>query len=467
MLISSDKNAQNGAIMDVMGLVNGGESRKVEFKEKILKNLDSVIKTAIAFSNSGGGHIIIGIEDKTKKIVGISEIDQQTLPDRISTSLFDSIEPKVNFEIEHYTINNKSLLVVEVFPGNLTPYYLASRGRQDGTYVRVGATTRLADFDIIAELERQKRNISFDQEIAREHKLEDLDLSIVTSHFKNHLHRKIKKEDFLNLNLIMNENKKTQPTVGGVLICGKVPLHDNCFISCASFKGSSAEIFIDKKEFHGPIIDQIEKSMDFLKQHIPLKGKITGLKRQDNYEIPLTILREALVNCVVHRDYSIKGSHIKIAIFEDRIEFISPGALPKSIDVKDITFGRSEVRNKVVARFLKELGYIEQWGTGIHKMIELSKKENLRPPEFQESGLFFKVKIFRSHNATADIEQTEQERLILDYLGENKFIKNAQAQKILSVSASRARVIFEKMVSKNLLISSGEGKARIYKIAKA
>lgn len=455
-----------GGNMNILELIANGESKKIEFKELIDKNLSSVIKTVMAFANSGGGQIIIGVQDKTQKIVGVEEDQLAVLSDRISSSIFDSVNPKINFEIERYAIQGKIVLLIQVYPGNQPPYYLISEGKNQGVFIRVGATTRKADQEIISELERQKLNISFDQEIAHGFSEQDLDFKYLIKYSLDTIGKKLKKEDLLNLNLLVKNKNSLLPTAGGVLLCGRKSLHDNCYISCALFKGQTTDVFINKKEFHGSLIKQVEGAMSFLKQHIPLKAEIGELQRKEKYEIPLIALREALINCVVHRDYNARGSHIKLAIFDDRIEFISPGSLPKSIDIQDITVGRSEIRNKVIARFFKEIGFIEQWGTGIQKIIYHCKKENLKDPNFQETGLFFKVTIFRTKKRASVNEISEQEKLILEFLKTHPYIKNSQAQEILSVSASRVRVIFENMVNKNLLVSSGVGKGKVYKAKK-
>lgn len=137
--------------------------------------------------------------------------------------------------------------------------------------------------------------------------------------------------------------------------------------------------------------------MKFAMVYIAKSGRIEVLQRIDTYKVPLAAVRESLVNAVVHRDYSISGSDIKFAIFDDRIEITSPGALPKALDVDDILSGRSEIRNRVIARFFKEINFIEQWGTGIGKILQACRETGLRDPEFRESGLFFKVTLYKNN----------------------------------------------------------------------
>ena len=152
--------------------------------------------------------------------------------------------------------------------------------------------------------------------------------------------------------------------------------------------------------------------MKFAMIYIAKAGIVKGLQRIDTYEIPLEAIREALVNAVVHRDYSISGADIKFAVFDDRIEITSPGALPKALEIEDILSGRSEIRNKVIARFFKEIHFIEQWGAGIKKILKACKSAGIREPEFRESGLFFKVILYKNKKEFEQvIHDIENDRL--------------------------------------------------------
>lgn len=242
-------------------------------------------------------------------------------------------------------------------------------------------------------VERQKLNISFDEELNHELDENSLDLARLKADFFEYAGKELTFNDFFNLKILKKEHNKIHPTIGGLLLAGKTDHLEYARLKCARFKGIDMEEFIDQKEFSGPLYRQVEEAMKFAHVYIAKSGKVVGLRRIDRYEVPLDVIREALVNAVVHRDYSISGSDIKFAIFDDRIEVTSPGALPMSLEIEDIIAGRSEIRNKVIARFFKEIEFIEQWGTGIGKMIRLLDAHGLQKPEFRESGLFFKVTI--------------------------------------------------------------------------
>lgn len=389
-------------------LIKKGESKTVEFKET-LPNENNIAKTIIAFSNMAGGKIIIGVEDKTAKIIGINDDQAIDFPDKISNIIHDKCHPFILPEIYLEYVDDKKVLVVEVFPGALKPYYLKEKGKKEGTYIRVGATNKPADIEMIMELERQKRNISFDEELNYELNEDSLDMERLKMDFRDFTGKEMIFNDLLNLKILKKEHDKIHPTIGGLLLAGKNNYLEYARVKCARFKGNNMDEFIDQKEFVGPLYRQVEEAMKFAQIYIAKSGKVVGLRRIDRYEVPLEVIREALVNAVVHRDYSITGSDIKFAIFDDRIEITSPGALPRSLEIEDIIAGRSEIRNKVIARFFKEIEFIEQWGNGIRKILRLLKDNGLNEPQFHESGLFFKIIIYKKTTTIIDTANNSNE----------------------------------------------------------
>ncbi len=168
---------------DILRQIQNGENKNLEFKETLPKN-ESIAKTAIAFSNTGGGKLIIGVNDK-REIVGIDDTNIFEIQDKIASIVFDSCNPNILPEIYTVNIDSKLLLVIEFFRGNLLPYYLKNDGKNNGTYIRIGATNRKADFENIVELERQKRHISYDEEICYDKVLNDLDLAPLRKRFED------------------------------------------------------------------------------------------------------------------------------------------------------------------------------------------------------------------------------------------------------------------------------------------
>jgi ATP-dependent DNA helicase RecG len=379
---------------EIKKIIESGESRTLEFKE-FLPNSENIAKTLIAFANGAGGKLIIGVQDKTQKITGISDSDIFSYSDKLTSILHDRCVPDIIPEIYRWQVDDKIIIVVEVFPGSSTPYYLIKEGRDKGVYVRVGASTRKASPEQVQQLERKRANVSYDEVPLFECGKQDLDLEKLARDFETYTGRKLADKDLSNLHILTKEAGNIHPTVGGYLLAGTdEQKFFQSAVKCARFKGTTPDIFIDRKEFRGSIYEQAEQAMKFLQTHLELSGKVEGIQRKDHYIIPLEALREAVINAIVHRDYSISGADIKIAVFDDLVEITSPGTMPGALTTEDIGTGRSEIRNKVLARFFKEIAFIEQWGTGINKIIRICNDNNLPDPEFKESGNFFQT-IFR------------------------------------------------------------------------
>jgi ATP-dependent DNA helicase RecG len=471
--------------MNLNDLILKGESKTLEFKLNLPTN-KNIARSIIAFSNTSGGKLIIGIDDD-KNIVGINEENIFELQDKVSSIIYDSCSPNIIPEI--YTLNsdNKLLLVIEVFRGNLLPYYLKSEGKNEGTYIRVGATNRKAGFENIIELERQKRNISFDEEINHDFDYEDLDLKTLYERFES-VGKKLDEKKLENLKLIKKEASKTYPTNALLIILGKLP---HTIVKCARFKGVTMDLFIDKKEYQSDIFTTLENTQNFILNHINLRGEIKGLYRTDTYEIPLVALREALINALIHRDYVNSGRDIKVGIYDDIVNIVSPGSFPNTITKEDIQNGRSETRNKVIANIFKELGLIEQWGSGIKRIKNICLEYELKEPIIDEKNDFVDVEFFRPINAslvqktagknikTDDLPSETvgkpsetigrilgQEKIILEYLEENKKIVSKKVEEILNLKESRTRELLKQMVDKNIIIRCGSGRSTYYEVAK-
>lgn len=362
-----------------------GENKVIEFKEQMPSN-EKIAKTIISFSNTSGGKLLIGIDD-TRKIVGIQNEDIFELKDRIASIIFDNCYPNIIPEIYTTNIEDKIILVIEIFRGSLVPYYLKSEGKNNGTYIRIGATNRKASYENILELERQKRNVSFDEELEYEVEFEKLNLECLKIEFED-VGKKLDSEKLFNMKLIKSENNKIYPTKALLILLG---YYENVSVKCSRFKGSTMDIFIDKKEYTGDIFNQLKETESFVLNHINVKGEIKGLQRTDTFEVPIEAIREGLINAFVHRDYSNMGRDIKVGIYDDLINIVSPGSFPNTLLQEDLDNGRSEIRNRVIAKVFKELNYIEQWGTGIKRIKSSCEAVGLKTPEISEKNDFVDV----------------------------------------------------------------------------
>jgi len=347
----------------------GIEGRRLEFKQELPEN-EKIAKTVIAFSNGSGGNLIIGIEDKTKKIIGINEKILTESEEKITNIIYDSCYPAIRPEVTIYNIDGKYLINVRIYPGSQPPYYIKAKGRDKGTYIRIGSTNRLADKAYIARLDKIRQNISFDEEIVYlEGKI--LELEDFIRFYRKATGKSIDDENLKTLGLIRAERDQNFPTNAGILLQGKrrrEKIFKYAHINCARFKGNNMDIILDQYTADEPLYDQPETAMKFLMRNIAKSSKVGLIYRENRWEYPLNAIREVIINAVIHRDYSLRGSDIKMAIFDDRLEITSPGSLPAGFDIFNIYDNPSEIRNKILAPVFKDLDLIEQWGNGMKKI---------------------------------------------------------------------------------------------------
>lgn len=239
-------------------------------------------------------------------------------------------------------------------------------------------------------------------------------------------------------------------------------------IQCALFKGTTRDVFIDKKEYTGSIYEQVENAYQFVLRHINQSAKIEGLVRNDKYELPTGAIREMIVNAQVHRNY-MDNSSVQIAIYDDRLEVSSPGSLYGGLTLEEIVCGKSKIRNKVIAEIFNKMDLIEQWGTGIQRIINRAKEYGLPKPEFMEIGETFRVNLYRKKADKKPIKKADKkpikvnrENLIMAYIKENGSISNMEARQILNLAESTTKRFLKNMVNEGLLLEKGERKSRIY-----
>ncbi|MEO1396577.1 MAG: RNA-binding domain-containing protein [Cyanobacteria bacterium J06634_5] len=458
--------------MNLLNQIRQGESKTLELKSALPQH-NQIAKTVVAFANTSGGKLVIGVDDD-RQIVGLDEEDILSLQDKVASIVFDRCYPAILPEIYSANLQGTLVLVVEVFRGNLLPYYLKANGKNDGTYLRVGATNRKADFEHIIELERQKRNQSFDEEVCWDQPLTELDLTSITDRFSAQ-GKALTEEKLKNLKLIRQEQGALYPTQGLMILLGK---HPHIAVKCARFKGTDMSIFLDRKEYDGDLFDQLEQAETFIKNHIHLRGEIKGLQRTDTYELPEAALREALVNALVHRDYTNEGRDIKVGVYDDIVNIVSPGGLPSTLTAETLLDGRSEIRNRVVARVFKALGYIEQWGSGIQRIRAACLAQGLAEPLIQEKGDFVDVVFYRpgaegiDHGEAAPDSAgyrrivpdtlTPQENKIVSQVEQTGRVTTPEVEQVLAVKARRAREVLKAMVEKGLLKKQGSARSTYY-----
>ena len=386
-----------------------GESKKLEFKENLPSDSRKYIKTVVAFANTAGGKLVVGVNDD-RKIIGLPRELIFSIKDSISDTISHMCEPQIVPDIYVADFEDKKIIVVEIYPGSNCPYYIKSQGLQDGTYVRISGTSRLADQTVIKELQMRGSNLRFDEVANMQYPVEQNSIDRLCRDIFDFRQKKsspidiqpdlsITPKDLINWKLLMHQGKDYIATNAFVLLTSD--FFENSKIQCARFKGINRTVFIDKKDYSGPLYEQIENAYNFVLNHINLSLEIDGLQRSEHYELPIRSIREMIVNAVTHRNYMI-DSCIQVAVFDDRIEVTSPGMLYGSLDIAAIKTGRSETRNRTIARFFDKMRLIESWGTGIRRIMEECANAGLPEPKFSEIGDAFRVEVYRNKAKVAD-----------------------------------------------------------------
>ena len=456
-----------------------GEDKKIEFKQKIPAKHEKFLKDIIAFANTSGGKSIIGIIDETKEVVGIGDQSPFKLSDSISSMISDSCTPLIETDIYPQSVEGKTVLVVEVFPGKHRPYYLANKTKEDTSYVRVNGTSRPADSVTLKELELEGSNLAYDslQEIGTDYDeskalelcrvVKEIALSNCETEDEKLAIKDMTIGKLEDMGILCRSGRDLAPTHAFSLMTDN---HSRfAKIQCALFKGNDRDVFIDKKEFEGPIYEQLSDAFQFILKHINIGAEVNGLYSKDVYELPIKSIRELVANAVIHRSYLVE-SKIQISIFDDRIEVVSPGMLYGGMDIATMKTGRSKCRNQAIADMFQYMHIVEAWGTGIPRIIKSCKQYGLQEPVFEEFGDGIKVTVYRLHTSKASeqsnertVEQanmqtrsqtSETQDKINAFLETVNDATSADIAKVIGLSQSRTRAILSKMADEIEIIGS-------------
>lgn len=359
------------------------EGKTLEFKRN-LSSPKPLLKTLVAFANSAGGRVVIGVTDD-RQIVGVdSPLDEE---ERLCNLIADSIAPRLVPNVELVTVEGKTLLLVEVYPSGQRPHWLKSEGSETGVYVRLGSTNRQADRELISELRRSVEGLAFDEMPMPGLLVDDLDLKAAQALFGSR--RQLDEKALVTLKLLRQEQGQQIPTKGAVLLFGKQrTFHfSDAWVQCGRFIGKDKSDIFDHIDIDEPLPQSVESIMLFLKKHAMRGADFSELRRKDVWSIPLTILREVVINAIIHTDYSQRGAPIRVAFFDDRIEVENPGILLPGMTIEDMKQGVSKIRNPVITRVFRELNLVEQWGSGIRRIFKEAEKLGLPELQIMEIGM--------------------------------------------------------------------------------
>jgi ATP-dependent DNA helicase RecG len=377
--------------MSIGELLMTDEGKTLEFKQD-LSSPRNLLKTLVAFANTAGGRIIIGVTDKTRQPVGIDNpLDEE---ERLCNLIADSISPRLVPNVEMTTVDGKTLLVIEVFLSNSRPHYLRTEGPETGVYVRLGSTNRQADRELIGELRRSVEGVSFDELPMPDLSIDDLDIAAAQEAFGDS--RKLDGPTLITLKLLASHQNRLVPTKGGLLLFGRQRTQHftDAWIQCGRFFGTDKIDIFDHIDIDVPLPKAVDEVMLFLKKHAYRGADLSEVRRKDVWSIPLGILREVIINALVHSDYSQRGAPIRVVFLDDRIEVESMGILLPGLTIEEMKQGTSRIRNPVIARVFKELHLIEQWGTGVRRIFAEALELGLPEPKIEEIALRLRFTVY-------------------------------------------------------------------------
>ena len=390
-----------------------GESEDLEFKRQPSEDSGKWLKTVVAFANGKGGRILFGVgNDQT--IVGI-EGNLFAIRDSIVDAVSDACEPQVPMNIGISTVQRKPILVLEISQGRQCPYYVKALGESEGVFVRYDATTRKADYAILQELRLMGSRRSYDAlECRGWHVTDEAVEKLCHAMYGRAVHNihspaqraqipPVTRAQLRKWGILIEQGPHDLPTNAFALLTGEGPLAT--VTKCAVFKGQTRKEFIDKKTFTGPLQTQIDAAYQYIVEKINVGVSFKGLERVEKYEIPLDAIREIVVNAFAHRSYvNCETSPVSISIYDDRIEVLSPGALPRGVTVDKALKGYSECRNEALVHALAYMGLMEDWGTGLPRVVGELEGAGLPKLEMNEWPNAVQVIISRQLPPTNDDE---------------------------------------------------------------
>ena len=471
-----------------------GESKTVEFKKELPKDGHKYMKTVVAFANGRGGCILFGVEDGTGRVLGVDSVDEEDghgheheqnpfrMMDAIANAISDNCEPTIIPDISLKTVDGKTIIIVDIEAGRQKPYYLKSKGLDRGTYIRVGGTTRQADRELIRELYYESEGRSYDCVARDDLAVSDSDiermceamtevaLSNCDSPIQKREIRPVTKNQLISWGVLAEKESKVLPTNAYVFLQGLDSFHSR--IQCGVFKGTGREVFVDKRDYEGPLWQQVEDAFQFVLRNIRLGASIEGLFRKETYEIPPESIRELIVNAAVHCSF-LQSSNIQVAVYDDRLEVSSPGGLMPGVTIEKMKEGFSKIRNHAIANAFAYMRLIERWGGGIPKVIREVAAYGLREPEFIDMDGALRVNIYRSMGKAGtkiddtSIEtntETDTERKIRLMVRQDPAITIDEMAGKSGLSRSGVRYALNKMREKGVLERRGAQKNGVWVI---
>ncbi len=473
-------------------LINSGEDQRTEFKAAEADAAD-IARAIVAMANSGGGSILLGVGDDGE-LLGLWYAQPRhitrhirTMPDLAAWRQWvvnvsrHNCEPAVPIGVEHIAVEECDVLVVQVPDGQDKPY--RANGR---VYVRIDKEVHEATREEIGQLMFESGRVQYERLPVPDAEFAELDDALVRGYFED-IRRLPHPADapertrlLVNLGFATHHAGRVVPTVAGLLLFGARPQDrlPAATLKCAFFYGRHQGAQLrDRADVVGPLTRVIDEGAAFVARNRRLVPRMEGIRRVDVPEYPDYSVREAIANALAHRDWSLEGAKVRLFMFDDRLEIWSPGKLPPPITLERLGYDQFS-RNKVIARVLVEMGYIEEVGLGIRRMREEMARLGLPEPAFREDGFSFVITLrsiapregavprpdsFRALLERGEINERQYKGL--QYVRERGAIQRREYAQLTGSSERTAARDLADLVERNLLELSGErGRSTAYRL---
>ena len=425
------------------------ESERVELKQEYT---EGIRKEIIAFANTDGGDIYIGVDD-AGQTVGVDAPDQ--VIQRVANAVRDAVKPDVTMFLHYEPVemDGRQVVRVTVSRGTGRPYYLAAKGlRPEGVYVRQGTSAAPATEAAIRQMIKETDGDTYES-------MRALNQELTFDYAKRAFSERgipLEAPQMRTLGITMPDGIYTNL---GLLLSDQCP-H---IIKAALFSGTDAERFQDRREFTGSLLKQVDDAYSYLDMRNELSATFEGLRRIDRRAYPESALREALLNAVIHRDYALSASTL-ISLYADRLEIVSVGGLVQGVTLRDVMMGMSICRNPKLANVFYRLELIEAYGTGLKKIR--SAYRNIAPERlFQTTDHVFKVLLPRQTGEGGDglsPSATDEEK-ILSCLETRGQMTRAEAEKLTGLSTSSVHRLLRRLTDAGRVTATGKGRSVRYR----
>ena len=456
---------------DIRQLVSQGEGNTIEFKESLPVPAD-LAREMVALANTDGGWLLIGVTDQGG-IRGVTFGDREAR--RVLNVARNNCVPHLQPQIETVELEGRTVAVIRVERGRQKPYQANGR-----IYIRIGASTRVATQVELLSMLQESGLLSFDQLPVLNATLDDLDLDKARAYLSRQTDpvRLATNGDVIelltHLKAIVRYEGRRIPSIGGLLLFGKDPQRElmHSELRAARFQGRDViGPITDKQDCRGTLPEIIDQATEFVRRNRRIVPHMEGIRRIDVEEYPLSAVREAIANAVAHRDYALTGSSIRLFLFDDRLEIISPGRLVFPVTLESLGHVR-ETRNRLIVRVLRDLGYIEDLGTGIRRIRAAMAGSGLRPPVFAEEHHQFIITLYgAAAEGSVSVPLTdeaarwglnERQARALEYLKAYGQITRSEYCALTGVQKSTAHQDLQNMVSKGIIVRRGKGRGTRY-----